>query len=123
VIRGEASAVLRPRAMDTVSVCEEERQELLRPCRQRDTSGTESTCPVVIDVRPDGTAATPHSMAPFSSEAYVQPTTWQYIGISGSHAERIAPRKAGFQKAARVAEDVRRRHVVAKFAGIRATTG
>ncbi len=29
-------ALTRPRAMDAVTVCEEERQELLGPCRQRD---------------------------------------------------------------------------------------
>ena len=34
--RGEASLLTRPRAVDAVAVCEEKRQELLRPCRQRD---------------------------------------------------------------------------------------
>ena len=62
-------ALIRPRAMDAVAVCKEERQKLLRPCRQRDERAGRSRPAPSSSRTPRRTAATPHSMAPLSSEA------------------------------------------------------
>jgi hypothetical protein len=83
--------VIRPRAMDAVRVCEEERQELLRPCRQRDNERDGADPPRSHAVRPDVWPQHRTRWRHFRLKHMCNPARAVYQ-ISGSHAERIARR-------------------------------
>ena len=91
--RGEASLLIRPRARDAVTVCEGERQELLRPCRQRDNERDGVNPPrshaVGPDVRPQHRTRWRHFRLKHSYTTYPPSNLWILIRNSS------APRKAG----------------------------
>src|ERR1017187_3852588 len=83
-------AAIRPRPVHTVRVCEEERQELLRPCRQRDNerdAAPPRSHAVSPDVRPQHRTRWSH----LRMKHFCNPSCAVYR-LSGSHAERFARR-------------------------------
>ncbi len=85
---------IRPSAMDAVTVSKGERQELLRPSRQRDNERDGIDPPSSHAVRPDVGPQHHDWMAPFSSEAFLQPLPAVYR-VLDLHRKFSEPRKAG----------------------------
>ena len=83
--------VIRSRATDAVRVCEGERQELLRPCRQRDNERDGADPPRSHAVRPHVRPQHGTRWRHFRLKHMCNPPRAVYQA-SGSHAERVARR-------------------------------